>query len=37
VLGVGHSFDRFDIGLQFQQYFSGDLDNSLRLRISSSF
>lgn len=37
VLGVGHRFDSFDLGLQFQQYFSGDLDNSLRLRISSSF
>lgn len=37
VLGVGHSFGNFDLGLQFQQYFSGDLDNSLRLRISSSF
>lgn len=37
VLGVGHSFSRFDVGVQFQQYFSGDLDNSLRLRISSSF
>ncbi len=37
VLGVGHRFNSFDLGLQFQQYFSGDLDNSLRLRISSSF
>ncbi len=37
VLGVGHSFGSFDLGLQFQQYFSGDLDNSLRLRLSSSF
>jgi len=37
VLGVGHSFGNFDLGLQFQQYFSGDLDNSLRLRVSSSF
>jgi hypothetical protein len=37
VLGVGHSFGNFELGLQFQQYFSGDLDNSLRLRISSSF
>ncbi len=37
ILGVGHSFSRFDLGLQFQQFFSGDLDNSLRLRISSSF
>ena len=37
VLGVGHSFGSFDVGLQFQQYFSGDIDNSLRVRISSSF
>lgn len=37
VIGVGHSFESFDLGLQFQQYFSGDIDNSLRLRISSSF
>ena len=37
VLGVGHSFGGFDLGLQFQQYFSGDIDNSLRLRVSSSF
>lgn len=37
VLGVGHSFNAMDIELQFQQYFSGDLENSLRLKISSSF
>lgn len=37
VLGVGHTFNSFDLGLQFQQYLSGDLDNSLRLRISTSF
>jgi hypothetical protein len=37
VLGVGHSFGNFDLGLQFQQYFSGDIDNSLRVRLSSSF
>ena len=37
VLGVGHSFGSWDLGLQFQQYFSGDIDNSLRLRVSSSF
>ena len=36
-LGIGHSFTSFDIGLQFQQYFTGDLDNSLRLRFSSKF
>ena len=37
LLGVGHSFTSFDLGLQFQQYFSGDLDNSLRLKISTVF
>lgn len=37
VLGVGHSFGRVDIGLQYQQYFSGDLDNSLRFNISTTF
>lgn len=37
VLGVGHSFSSFDVGLQFQQYFKGDLDNSLRFNISTTF
>ena len=37
VVGLGHSFDTVDVELQFQQYFSGDLNNSLRLKISSSF
>lgn len=37
VLGVGHTFGSFDLGIQFQQYLSGDLDNSLRVRISSTF
>lgn len=37
VLGLGHSFSSFDLGLQYQQYFSGDLDNSVRLKISTSF
>ena len=37
VLGVGHSFGRVDIGLQYQQYFGGDLDNSLRFDVSTSF
>lgn len=36
-LGVGHSFNHFDLSLQFQQYFTGDLDNSLRLKISTTF
>ncbi|RYY73781.1 MAG: hypothetical protein EOO52_17400 [Gammaproteobacteria bacterium] len=37
VLGVGHNFGSFNVGVQFQQYFSGDVDNSLRVRVSSSF
>ncbi|MGB3611226.1 MAG: hypothetical protein WA987_12685 [Cellvibrio sp.] len=37
VLGVGHRLGYFDIGLQFHQYFSGDLDNGFRLKLSSSF
>lgn len=37
ILGVGHTFTSFDLSLQYQQYFSGDLDNSLRLKISTSF
>jgi len=37
VLGIGQTLGSLDISLQFQQYFSGDLDNSLRLKISSAF
>lgn len=37
VVGIGHSFGNFAIGLQYQQYFSGDLDNSLRFNVSTSF
>ena len=37
ILGIGHAFNSFDLSLQYQQYFSGDLDNSLRLKISTSF
>ncbi len=37
VLGVSHSFSRVEIGLQYQQYFSGDLDNSLRFNIATTF
>ncbi len=36
-LGIGHSFDRFDLSLQFQQYFTGDIDNSLRLQVGFTF
>jgi hypothetical protein len=37
VLGVGQTLGAVDISLQFQQYFSGDLDNTLRLKISGAF
>lgn len=37
VLGLGHTLGNIDLGLQYQQYFGGDLDNSLRLKISSAF
>lgn len=37
VLGIGHKLGYFDLGLQFHQYFTGDLDNGFRLKLSSSF
>lgn len=37
VLGIGQTLGSFDLGLQFQQYFSGDLDNSIRLKLSGAF
>lgn len=37
ILGIGHSFSKVEIGLQYQQYFSGDLDSSLRLKLATSF
>jgi len=37
VLGLGRTLGNFDISLQFQQYFTGDLDNTLRLKISGAF
>ncbi len=37
VLGVGRTLGRLDLSLQFQQYFSGDIDNSLRLKLSGAF
>ena len=37
VIGIGHSFNSFDLALNFQQYFSGDIDNSLSLKLSSTF
>ena len=37
LLGVGHTFGNFDLGLQFQQYLSGDINNVIRLKFSGSF
>lgn len=37
VLGIGQTLGSFDLALQFQQYFSGDLDNSIRLKLSGAF
>ncbi|MCE3253400.1 MAG: hypothetical protein K0Q67_2420 [Cellvibrio sp.] len=37
VLGIGQTLGSLDISLQFQQYFTGDLDHSLRLKISGAF
>ncbi len=36
-LGLGHSFGWLDVSVNFQQYFTGDLDNSLGLKFSTSF
>lgn len=37
VLGVGQTLGSLDLSLQFQQYFSGDLDNTIRLKLSGAF
>jgi hypothetical protein len=37
VLGIGQTLGMLDVSLQFQQYFSGDIDNSFRLKISGTF
>lgn len=37
VLGVGRSSGYIDWSLQFQQYFTGDIDNVFRLKISGAF
>lgn len=37
VLGIGQTLGRLDLSLQFQQYFSGDLDNTIRLKLSGAF
>lgn len=36
-LGLGHSFGWLDVSVNFQQYFTGDLDNSLGLTFSTTF
>jgi hypothetical protein len=36
-LGVGHTFGMVDLSLQFQQYISGDLSNSLRFKVATAF
>ena len=37
VLGIGQTLGSLDLSLQFQQYLSGDLDNTLRLKLSGAF
>lgn len=37
VLGIGQTLGSIDLSLQFQQYFSGDLNNAIRLKISGAF
>ena len=37
VVGIGHSFSSVDLALNFQQYFSGDFDNSITLKLSSTY
>ncbi len=37
VLGIGQTLGSLDLGLQFQQYLSGDLDNTVRLKLSGAF
>jgi len=37
LVGIGQTLGRLDLSLQFQQYFSGDLDNTIRLKLSGAF
>ena len=37
VVGIGQTLGSLDLSLQFQQYFSGDLDNTIRLKLSGAF
>lgn len=37
VLGIGRSSGNLDWSLQFQQYFTGDIDNVLRFKVSGAF
>lgn len=37
LIGIGQTLGRIDLSVQFQQYLSGDLDNTLRLKLSGAF
>lgn len=37
VLGIGQTLGSLDLSLQFQQYLSGDLNNTIRLKLSGAF
>jgi len=37
LVGVGHSFGGFTLGLQLQQYITGDLGTGVGIKLSSSF
>jgi hypothetical protein len=37
VLGIGQTLGSLDLSLQFQQYLSGDLDDTIRLKLSGAF
>jgi hypothetical protein len=37
LLGIGQTLGSLDLSLQFQQYLSGDLDNTIRLKLSGAF
>lgn len=37
LLGIGQTLGSLDLSVQYQQYFSGDLDNTIRLKLSGAF
>lgn len=37
VIGIGQTLGSLDLSVQFQQYLSGDLDNTIRLKLSGAF